>query len=225
MDKSLFIILGIILFVGVAVVAWLASRKRRNDLAAWAGVNGLTFDPDKFYGLDERFPDFDCFRQGGSRYAYNAIAGTWNGRDMVAFDYHYTTGSGKDEQTHQFSAVIIGSRTPLRPLFIRPEGFFDKVADFFGYDDIDFESAEFSRRFFVKSTDRKWAYDVLHARTMEFLMAAPVFTIKFSPRHVIAYRSKRFAPGEFGEAADVVAGMLDRLPEYLVRQQEGSPNA
>ena len=56
-------------------------------------------------------------------------------------------------------------------LLIRPEGFFDKVAGAFGFDDIDFESEEFSRAFFVKSSDKRFAYDVLHPRMLELLMA------------------------------------------------------
>jgi hypothetical protein len=39
-----------------------------------------------------------------------------------------------------------------------------------GYDDIDFESHEFSRAFCVRSSDRKFAYDVCNARMMEFLL-------------------------------------------------------
>ena len=38
------------------------------------------------------------------------------------------------------------------------------------FDDIDFESDEFSRKFYVQSSDRKFAYDVLHPRMMEFLL-------------------------------------------------------
>jgi hypothetical protein len=56
---------------------------------------------------------------------------------------------------------------------------------------------------------------------MEFLLAVPRFTLDFQGRHVIAYRSTTFYPAEFGEAADVVAGVLDRLPNYLLRELKG----
>jgi hypothetical protein len=216
------IFLFFLLVVVVIVASWIASQGRRKALAAWAGAHGLNFDPDKFRGLDEKFPDFDCLSRGGGRYAYNAMAGHWNGRATVAFDYHYSTGSGKDSHDYHFSAVILESRVPLKPLFIRPEGFLDKVGAFFGHEDINFESAEFSRKFYVQGPDRKWAYDVIHPRTIEFLLAAPVFTIRLSPTHVIAYRPSRFTPEEFGYAADVAGGILDRLPEYLVREQAGA---
>ena len=96
------------------------------------------------------------------------------------------------------------------------------MAGFFGKEDINFESAEFNRLFFVSSADRRWAYDVLHARTMEFLMASPRFAIQFSSDCVMAWRNSTFNPDDFGAAADVISGILERLPEYVIQQQGSS---
>jgi hypothetical protein len=119
--------------------------------------------------------------------------------------------------------VILASDVALLPLTIRPEGFLDKVGEFFGFDDIDFESAEFSRRFHVSAGDRKWAFDVLHARAIEFLLASPVFTIVLDRGAVCAYRSSTFRVEEFRQAAEVAAGLLDRLPEYVLRERREAP--
>jgi hypothetical protein len=225
MDGFPFII--IVIFIAVTVVAllasWFAAQQRRKALAAWAAAHGLAFDPETNDGVENEFPDFECFRRGSGRRAYNCMVGTWGGRAFLAFDYRYTTGSGKNRHTHTFSAVILRSPVPLRPLYIRPEGLFDKVAAFFGAEDINFESAEFSRKFFVKSPDRKWAYDVIHPRTIEFLLASPVFTIQFSPTDALAFHDEAFSPETFEAAAEVLAGVLDRMPEYLVREQTGQP--
>lgn len=222
----LFVAVGI-LFVVLAIYGSYASKKRREELSAWAASKALRFSPDRQRGLDDRYPQFPCLRQGSNRYAYNCMSGDWGGRGFLAFDYHYETHSTDSkgrQQTHHhhFSVVILDSKVPLKPLLIRPEGFFDKVKEFFGADDIDFESAEFSRKFFVKAPDRRWAYDVIHARTMEFLLGFPQFRVEFSPTCVIANRANCFRPEEFQHAAEVIAGLLDRLPEYLVRQQMGS---
>ena len=207
--------------IAAVVYGYYAAAQRRKELSAWARERGLWFSPAKDRTLDGRFSEFDCLSRGHSRYAHNLISGDWSGREFLAFDYHYVTGHGKNQSTHTFSAVVLDGQVPLKPLFIRPEGCFDKITEFFGYDDIDFESAEFSRTFYVKSPDRRWAYDVIHQRTMAFLLEAPRFTIKFDRRHVIAYLGRRFKPQEFAAAAEVVQGVLDRLPEYLVRQQSG----
>ncbi|MCK4626760.1 MAG: hypothetical protein KAV00_15725, partial [Phycisphaerae bacterium] len=108
-----------------------------------------------------------------------------------------------------------------KPLYIRREGFFDKIGQFFGFDDIDFESAEFSRKFYVKSPDKRWAYDVIHTRTMEHLLASANFSIRFDRAHVIAWRSRTNKPADFEAAAELISGILDRLPEYVVRRQKG----
>ena len=226
----LFIIVAIVLVGAVAWAQWYARERRRRALAAWGAANGLTFSPEKVTGLDDRYPDFDCLHTGSNRYAFNTLSGDWHGRRCLAFDYHYETRStdakGRSQtQDHYFSAAILDSPVPLKPLFIRPERFLDKVAGFFGFEDINFESAEFSRKFFVKSPDRKWAYDVIHPRTMEFLLAQPVFTLRFAGPCVAAWRDHRFEPAEFEQAVGVVAGILDRLPEYLVKQQTGDTPA
>jgi hypothetical protein len=83
-------------------------------------------------------------------------------------------------------------------LFIRRENLFDKVAGFLGFDDIDFESAEFSDRFIVKSRDKRFAYDVLHPRMMEFLLDGAPPTVEF--RHgqcCLNFGEKCWSPAEF----------------------------
>jgi hypothetical protein len=120
------------------------------------------------------------------------------------------------------SALVMESGLPLKPLFIRPEGFLDQVAEFIGFDDIDFESAEFSKRFLVKSPDRRWAYDVLHQKTMELMMAYPKFTLDFQGSQIMAYQDNRmFSPGEFSAALKLITGILDNLPESVIRELKG----
>ena len=137
----------------------------------------------------------------------------------MAFDYHYVTGSGKNRSTHYFSAIILRSDVQLKPLSIRPEGIFDRVTEFFGLDDIDFESAEFSRRFYVKSPDKRWAYDVIHPRTMTFLLSMLHFSIELDRTHVIVWKNRRFDTEAFETAIAIAAGLLDNLPTYLTDKQ------
>jgi len=211
------IAMGLAVFIPLAI--WW-SVKRRRAIEAWAAQKGLTVLLGRDSRFDDRYPAFDCLRRGHGRYAYNIVEGEWNGRRLSAFDYRYVTGSGKNQQTHHFSATILGSRVPLKPLRIRTENVFDRVTEFFGVDDIDFESAEFSREFHVRAPDKRWAYDVLHQRTLEFLLAMPRFSIEFDESNAIAWRDRRFYVGTFEAAISVVEGVLDRLPEYVVRQQQ-----
>ncbi len=218
----------IVLFIVFAVIGHAQAQKRRKDLAAWAAANGLDFAPDKVWGVDDRFPGFETLRRGDNRYAHNILSGRRGGAEFYAFDYHYETHSRDSKgrrhtHHHHFSAVILGGTVPLQPLTLRPEGFFDRVGSFFGYEDINFESAEFSRRFHVSAPDRRWAYDVLHARAIEFLLASPAYSIDMEPTHVLAWRSATFPPDEFETAARVLEGLLARLPEYVKQRQRAPP--
>jgi hypothetical protein len=212
-----FLFAAIVIVVGV--LAYMSSLQRRKELQAWAAQNGLDFSPDRSSDLDDQYPDFSCLRRGDSRYANNVLSGQYRQRAITGFDYHYSTGSGKNRQSHSFSAVIVGSPVPLEPLLIRPEGLFDKLAALVGANDIDFESVEFSKRFYVKAANHKWAYDVLHQRAMEFLLAQPNFAIQFDRRSIIVWRDRTYSAAEFGQAADVACGLLEMLPDYLVAQQ------
>jgi len=222
MDPVLLIFVIVVATVGFVLNYWLTAA-RRKELSAWAASRGLSFSPHKDRAFNHRFPAFDILKKGNNRYAYNIMEGSWSERGCVAFDYHYRTGSGKNSHHHYISGLIISSPLPLKPLFIRPENMLDRVAEFVGVDDIDFESAEFSRRFFVKSPDRKWAYDVLHQRAMDFLLRMPNFYVQFSAHAVLAYRNTKFQSSDFDVAGTLIEGLLDGLPAYLVEQQGGEP--
>ena len=50
------------------------------------------------------------------------------------------------------------------------EGIFSKIAQAVGYDDIDFESHEFSRKYCVRSKNKNFAYDIFHPRMIDYLL-------------------------------------------------------
>jgi len=219
MHDSLVIVVVSVAVVVLIIYSIYASGKRRKELAGWAMSKGLLFSPGNDRSFDSKYPNVNCLQKGDSRYAYNIMTGTLTGREFLGCDYHYATGSGKSRTQHHFSLVIIKSPILLEPLFIRPENFFDKFAEFVGFNDIDFESAEFSKKFYVKSPDKKWAYDIIHPRMMEFLMNSPEFSIQFDSLSVIVYRDTRFSPAEFEDAANLVNGIFERIPDYVVQNQ------
>jgi hypothetical protein len=130
-------------------------------------------------------------------------------------------GHGKNRSTHNRGVVILHCDFPTVPLFIRRESPLDRVGEFFGADDIDFESSEFSRRFFVKSSDRKWAYDVIHTRTMEYLMKAPAFTIEFGFGEIAIYKNGWFDLDRYEQALKLAWDLYEMIPDFVVRQMKG----
>ena len=207
------------LIVVIIFIVHTLAVQRRKKTAAYAISLGWQFTSEKDKKMHDRYASFRCLRRGHSRYAYNIMSGKRDGRDVTAFDYHYVTGHGKSRRVHNFSALIIQSPMPLRPLYLRPENIFDRMTDFFGYNDIDFESAEFSRKFYVKAPERRWAYDVIHQRMMEYLLEAPKFHVQFDSSAIIVWRNKRFSEQDFDNAFALIQGILSRLPAYVKKQQ------
>lgn len=224
-----FLILVVVAAVLIlAYVSHQQSKKRVAELSEWARRRGLAFTEQKRHGLDDEYPDFSCLQQGSGRYAYNISRGHWNGRGVLAFDYHYETRSTDSKgrtrtHNHYLSVALLNSGLGLRRLDIRPENLFDRVAEFLGFDDIDFESDEFSRAFHVKSDDRRFAYDVIDQRMMEYLLEGPRTPISISGRHLCTSDGRTWSAAEFEQALDLLEGFVERLAPSLVREiQEGA---
>lgn len=174
------LVIGLLVALAVAgaIFTWLHEKKRRDAMQLLAESMGFRFDAGPDESHDEDYAQFGIFRRGHSRVAKNTMSGSIElfGRRCRAqagdFRYRVTSGSGKNRstRTYNFSYVIVHPPWPSPSLLVRPEGMLDKVKGTFGFDDIDFESEEFSRAFWVESSDKRFAYDVLHPRMMEFLL-------------------------------------------------------
>ena len=211
------------LFIAFGVYAYKQNQKRLAALREWAESRQFAFDEAHDSTFDDRFAEFDCFREGKKRYAYNIFTGSYRNLPVTAFEYHYETYSkdkdGKEETHHHyFSAVVIETGLPLKPLWIRPENIFDKVGEFMGFDDIDFESAEFSRKFHVSSPDRRWAFDVLHQKAMEFLLAAPRLSLEMQTQRILARGDGCFDAAGYQGALDTAVGLIEMLPDSVRRE-------
>jgi len=161
----------IALAVALIVFGILKARKRREAMTRLAAELGFEYYADDPWSLEDKYAMFELFGRGHSRGASNVICGEMDGRAVVAFDYQYTTGSGKNKSTHSYQAVVMGLPIVAAGLRMRTETVFDRLASWVGWDDIDFESDEFSRRYHVASEDRRFAYDIFHARLIEHLLA------------------------------------------------------
>lgn len=208
-----------LLAIAVGILGHLQEKNRRETLKQFAKERRWRFEGAKIRGYDSKYHQFDFLDRGRNRYAHNIVEGKHEGFAIEVFDYHYETrsrDSDGDQKTrhHRFSVAVVESPFSLKDMTIRPEGVFDKLSAAFGWDDIDFESSEFSREFHVKSPDRRWAYDVLHQRTMAYLLECPYYEIYFSGRHLAIRSVKRFEPWEFSQSVEMGVTLLAGIPEF-----------
>jgi Protein of unknown function (DUF3137) len=169
-------VVGLIVFRGYK--AYIAKKKRPLQLRALADQLHWRFDPNLDKSHDGRYGHFAVFAQGHSRCAFNTFQGAvhidgrrWPVR-MGDYRYRITSG-GKQSTTVTYCLSYMIIKTPyqgLPDLCIRREKLSDRFASMMGFEDIDFESAEFSERFHVMSSDKRFAYAALDPRMMEFLL-------------------------------------------------------
>ncbi|MCX5637551.1 MAG: hypothetical protein NTX52_07645 [Planctomycetota bacterium] len=100
-------------------------------------------------------------------------------------------------------------------MVIGSEGFFSKIAQALGYDDIDFESYEFSRKFCVRSPDKKFAYDVCNARMIEYLLSNTDLTIEIEGGALAVSFNSRLATEQIEPNLNRLITIRSLLPEYL----------
>jgi len=140
---------------------------------------------------------------------------------VLAFDYHYETHSTDSKghrttQHHWFSFLILNLPAVAFPeLTIRREGFFTKIAEVFGYQDINFESAEFSSAFNVRSSDKKFAYDVCNARMIEYLLANRDLSLEIENGVIALAFNTCLSVEQFETNLQRLVEIRSRLPEYL----------
>ena len=208
-----FLVIPII--IAAIVFSAMAAKKRREELAALAGRLGFSFDRSKDRRMDDNYKYLNTLRLGSNRYAYNIMSGSYQGSPMQVFDYHYQTGSGKNMHHHYFSFFIMSLEISCPELTITKEHIFSKIGQALGFDDIDFESHEFSRQFCVRSKDKKFAYDVCNAQMIEYLLGNKDMNIEIERDTMALTCRRRLKADEIEYNMARLTQVRSLMPEYL----------
>jgi len=214
---AVLIVLAIGVAIAIAVVAYLAEKKRREAIMRWAATNGWSYS-----GEDGRWVDAwrgDPFDEGHSRKAANVLEREVGGRRAVVFDYSYkvTTSNGKTTTTTTYEFSVYAQQLPaaLPDVTIEPEGLWDKAVKLFGAQDVELESVEFNDRYRVKADDPKVAYDVLNARTMEALLAVSGLDIRIQGSWIVGVDRGDLDVLRIPGRVEVLTGIVDRVPSFV----------
>lgn len=199
----------------ITYTAQLARIRRQQAFQALCDQQGWALARD-----DAGMPDLlrSClpYRRGHSVAAGIVLLGARDGLALRVVDGRYTTGSGKHQTRHVVSSVALEMPFPLQ-LTIEAEGFGHKLVDALGGEDIDVESDEFSRRFWVQSPDRRKAYDVLHAGMIEFLLGVGTqMTWHWNDRWLVLTWTGRLEPEDCVPNVAKAVEFRKRLPRHLL---------
>jgi hypothetical protein len=169
----IFLIIGLV--VVVAVYSWQKEKERTRVLQATATQLGWSFMASAPFNMIPGLERFGLFNSGQGRRITNFMYGEASGTKAAVFDYAYTTGSGKNRQTHYQSVVYLEPASLSLPYFsLRPENFLLKIFTAFGYQDIDFgQRPEFSRQYNLRGQDEPAIRQAFNDRLLAFYETYP----------------------------------------------------
>lgn len=218
-EVFIFVVFAALVIVGI-IWSVIAAGKRRAAMAELAARLGLSFRPGKDHALADGYSFLNKLRKGSNRYAFNILEGVYHTQRVVVFDFHYETHShsskgGRRTHHHYFSFFILLVPHAFPELTIAREGLLSKIAQAVGYDDIDFESADFSRTFVVRSKDKRFAYDVCNAKMMEFLLQHRDLNIEIDGPAIALAFTQRLTPRQIENNLTRLLWVRSLMPDYL----------
>jgi hypothetical protein len=199
--------------------SWWQAKKRREAFQALARKLGMRYIR-RDRGIANRYSFLNKLAQGSNRYAFNILEGQFRGHPVHAFDYHYETYSTDSKgrrrtHHHYFSFFILHHQHYFPELRIYPETFLSKIGQMIGYGDIDFESIEFSKAFTVRSSDKKFAYDICHTRMMEYMLRDTSLALEFEGQCIALEFSSKLAVEQIEARLNQLCDIRDLIPDYV----------
>jgi len=217
------LIVGIIAAVAViGYFAWKAEQKRRAEFTAWASANGWSYSHHRNREVYHRFSFLDRLNKGSNRYAFHCLEGSWQDHQAMGFSFHYETHSYDNKgrrrtHHHHLGVVVIQIEKSLPELRLSPEGWLNRLGHAVGFQDIDFESVEFSKAFEVKSGDKKFAFDFCHTGMMEYLLQNRQTSLEVDGPYLALYDRHKLEPNEIEPYLNHLIQIRQLMPEFLFR--------
>jgi hypothetical protein len=220
---EILIVVGIV--AAIAAIIWFAyvqRKKRREALQTFARQYQMEYAQHDPFNIPRSY-DFTLFRLGEGRGCENVVWGRWQGIPVREADYWYYTEStdseGRTSRTyHHFSVVIADLDAVLPKITIERENLFTRLADGLGFHDISFESEDFNRRFQVKAKDQQFAFQVVDARMIHWLMAnAEGYKFELAGRNLLV-ATKRRKPTELVPLFGTMKAFHDQIPRMVWNQ-------
>ena len=211
-------VLGILLGLS-EILGQRRAARRTKAIRELAVQHNLSFLGDKQCPK----PDYPMFHLGTRQYTVNTIVAVRQRWEIQAGDYNYQVERIDREGRRQITefnfsycfAPLPDIRFP--ELIVRPEGAVDKVKAAAGFEDINFESHQFSKKYYVQSPIRKFASDVICPSMMEYLLERPGYTLHLNHSGLLITFGieHRWKIDKFVPAVEFAAGVLERIPEHV----------
>lgn len=172
--------------------------RRSQEFAEIAYRIGVDFSPEDDWGLINLLSDFKLFRRGIRKSITNVLR-SQDGllqTDLRIFDYQYTISTGKTSKRFRQTVFFADSRQLGLPEFrMKPEHFLHKIGALLGFDDINFEAfPEFSRQYYLKSSDEQYLRATMHDGILRFFSVEKGWRVEGVNYYLIFYKKDVLLP-------------------------------
>ncbi len=211
---------GLLVVGGIGYLAYASNKKRQAALALIATNHRWSYADPGDQGWVNAFNGAP-FGLGHSRGVDAEISGAAPcGKPFALFDYHYveTESDGQNSQEHTYNFHVLAIQTGLAypALFVSHENSLVRMWDAISGDDIDLEDEQFNRKYRVRSSDRKFANDILTPRTMEALKGWPYGgTFSWQNGYLLWSTSGRWDPPQVETLVSNLDWFVTAIPSFL----------
>ncbi|MGH2555362.1 MAG: hypothetical protein ACRDHO_06560 [Actinomycetota bacterium] len=172
--ESLIFVLILAAVAAFAVYSFVQKQKRREALAIFALQNKLEYSRDDPFGLPDL--DFRLFELGDGRGCENVMWGYWRGLPVKQADYWYyqesTDSKGHRSRSYRHFSIVLADLPAFFPqVCLERESLMTRLADALSFRDLEFESEDFNRLFQVRAADDEFAYKLVDARMIRWLLS------------------------------------------------------
>jgi hypothetical protein len=193
-----FVVLGLIATViAISYVVRNIRRKKRTEaFQRVADELGLIFSPQGNEDLVTELGWCELFSRGRAKKILNLMRGSNEGREVAVFDYQYITGHGKSRKTWYSTVACLRSDGPPFPGFsLRPAGTWDKISNWFGGADIDFDTHKrFSRSFRLRGQNERAVRMLFTPQVLDYFEHHSGISAEGSDQTLVFYRHGKSVP-------------------------------
>lgn len=192
MERYLFLLIPAFLVISL-IVGFVQQGLRRRKLAETAESLGLEFLPGGDNQLKRSLSEFPLMSRGRSGRMKNLMRGASGSITTAMFDYSYRTRSGEESSTRHTCAFLMEREGTRLPQFqLQPEGFFHRLGETLGMQDIDFDShPQFSKMFQLKGRDEEEIRRYFQPGLLDLLEGYPGITVEADGSRLLVYRQRR----------------------------------
>jgi hypothetical protein len=196
------------ILVTIYLVAEHQAKKRRLAISSLATQSGWRFQGEPPMPL---LPGVEPFSDGRRHEALNRVTRDPEGDPVSAFDFNYTTGSGKNSHRHRLTVAEIGLPTGVTHFCVRQEHFGHRIAGVFGMQDIDFPGRpEFSGRYLLRGPDEFGIRAIFTNDVLGYFEERSGVGAACSTGRLFLWRN-RLPPERLAGLMDEVTDLRDRL--------------